>query len=481
MLVSSVCGSSGKNAPARDLILFLCLFSVLVKSQVTENSAQLPGTDSTTKSLLDGSEFKATELTLNEPSHIMADLTDVTFTSEQTTHYTTATESAWHQSDNGNSVTKNSENNFETSPNSIRCGKELCSPDIFRQLKGPQGEKGRMGPPGIPGEMGQCPIPTCSQPQILYEKGRVGLKGYCVASCPASDPGPMGLQGEKGDPGSDNVINSQDLRKEVERIIDSAIVQVSARNWTNNHKELKDRKIRIRRRRSLVPQFGEPELGVNSQRKALGLLILNDVNELKTRGDNLPLGAIVATYLYESFRHTGNPPPMGMFVKTDTTTNRWNRVPVTFEKEVTYATPPSEAVESNLPSSQLQLVLAFYPYPVNGAEFLGWYGADTLCRETAERRLGVPGFRTFLSDRNLPIEQILPWRLIRVPVINLAGSLLFRELKDFLYGMTPHSREPLYDLNGTPYTSGLKRSVIYGLSCDNHLNGITEMPIVSQL
>ncbi|TPP63771.1 hypothetical protein FGIG_07658 [Fasciola gigantica] len=140
-------------------------------------------------------------------------------------------------------------------------------------------------------------------------------------------------------------------------------------------------------------------------RKHLGVILLDTLAELMTRGKHLPLGAVVVSYLEQT---TTEHRPMGMFVKTGMEDNRWSRVPVTFEKEITYGIPP--------------MILAYHPVSVAGGSFLGWYGADAMCREMAEQRLGITGFRVFLADQNLPLERVIPWPMFKVPVINLAVS-----------------------------------------------------------
>ncbi|TGZ71117.1 hypothetical protein CRM22_002813 [Opisthorchis felineus] len=171
---------------------------------------------------------------------------------------------------------------------------------------------------------------------------------------------------------------------------------------------------------------------------SLQVIIVDSIAELDTRGAHLDMGTVVASYL----NGTELPPhvvrPMGMFMKTNILKNQWKRLSLNLDQEVVYGNP--------------KLILAFYPYAVRGGEFLGWYGADALCREYGEHRLGITGFRVFLSDQNLPLEQILPWRLLRVPIVNLAGATLFRNLKEFLYGLPPYANEPIYDLNGIPNT-----------------------------
>lgn len=74
------------------------------------------------------------------------------------------------------------------------------------------------------------------------------------------------------------------------------------------------------------------------------------------------------------------------------------------------------------PSFVYQMILAYHPVAVSGGSFLGWYGADAMCREMAEQRLGMEGFRVFLADQDLPLERVIPWPMMNVPVINLAVS-----------------------------------------------------------
>ncbi|TGZ71118.1 hypothetical protein CRM22_002813 [Opisthorchis felineus] len=193
---------------------------------------------------------------------------------------------------------------------------------------------------------------------------------------------------------------------------------------------------------------------------SLQVIIVDSIAELDTRGAHLDMGTVVASYL----NGTELPPhvvrPMGMFMKTNILKNQWKRLSLNLDQEVVYGNPKRrrlssldhQSLELNLPAARLRLILAFYPYAVRGGEFLGWYGADALCREYGEHRLGITGFRVFLSDQNLPLEQILPWRLLRVPIVNLAGATLFRNLKEFLYGLPPYANEPIYDLNGIPNT-----------------------------
>ncbi|OON17513.1 hypothetical protein X801_06648 [Opisthorchis viverrini] len=188
------------------------------------------------------------------------------------------------------------------------------------------------------------------------------------------------------------------------------------------------------------------------------------------------MGTFMASYL----NGTELPPhvirPMGMFMKTNILRNQWKRLSLSLDQEVVYGNPKRRrlssldhhSLELNLPSARLRLILAFYPYAVRGGEFLGWYGADALCREYGEHRLGITGFRVFLSDQNLPLEQILPWRLLRVPIVNLAGATLFRNLKEFLYGLPPYANEPIYDLDGMPNTEETDQKLFWFGFGDNY-------------
>ncbi|KAA3680137.1 uncharacterized protein DEA37_0013792 [Paragonimus westermani] len=282
--------------------------------------------------------------------------------------------------------------------------------------------------------------------------GVQGLPGDCIPKCP-SQAGPKGPKGERGDPGDGQLKLSVVLLKTVAESMDR---NLTLSDTVNLLKQIRLKRFirrkrgaikighrtnwRVQRRREQLKRKTLTTLNLPnedsahrnaSKQRILGVIILKSLDELKTRGLRMPVGAIIASYLENTVQpSTDVLPAMGLFVKTEHHTNQWNRVPVIFEKEITIGIPPDISrtherhtfPESHIPSSQLQLVLAFYPYAVNGGEFFGWYGADTLCREAAEQRLGISGFRVFLADQNLPLERILPWRLSRIPVINLAVS-----------------------------------------------------------
>ncbi|CAL8108811.1 unnamed protein product [Calicophoron daubneyi] len=336
------------------------------------------------------------------------------------------------------------------------------------RFKGSRGEKGPMGPQGSTGPVGHCQPSVCKGSGILINQGKPGKAGpvdRCGESCAAfpAPMGPRGPKGSKGERGTDYSVTWEE-----------AFLLVNHTLGNMNPSQLRIEKVeenrsphtsRVRRVRREANQYDPPANGTKpdapsstvEKMSALGVIILNKVGELKTIGNQMPVGSIVVTYLQDFVEHNVDLPPMGMFVKTQLEDNHWNRVPVDFQKEISYGVPSDMApvlkpsVEELITaSSKIRMVLSYYPIPVSGGSFLGWYGADRICRETGEERLGMRGFRVFLSDKHLPLERILSWRYGRIPIINLAGRVLFRSLRDLLYGMPPFSDTPIYDLNGMP-------------------------------
>ncbi|KAF5405516.1 hypothetical protein PHET_00849 [Paragonimus heterotremus] len=301
-----------------------------------------------------------------------------------------------------------------------------------------EGLKGRSGPKG------SVPIVECAMPEFV--SGVQGPPGDCIPTCP-SQAGPKGPKGERGDPGDGELKLSVGLLKTVVESIDRNLQIRSNRFIRRKRGTIKIRQHtnwRIQRRKQELKRKTLTTLNLLNQdptrsnipkQRILGVIILRNLEELKTRGFRMPVGAIIASYLENTVHNSTNGlRAMGLFVKTEHHNNQWNRIPVTFEKEITIGIPP--------------LVLAFYPYAVNGGEFFGWYGADALCREAAEQRLGISGFRVFLADQNLPLERILPWRLSRIPVINLAVRLSYKNCSGLeLVESTPVITGPLTERN----------------------------------
>ncbi|TGZ74686.1 hypothetical protein CRM22_000796, partial [Opisthorchis felineus] len=359
----------------------------------------------------------------------------------------------------------------EVSQLNSTCLMEVLGCETVQALMGPKGDIGLPGLRGPQGIQGHCPTPLCSNPMVIYEPGPPGPPGGCEP-CSVSFRGPPGDRGKKGDQGEPgtleigevrNIVSStvkqwwtKMLMEKTESTRKAGTVSRKLRSFINTLERGKflrrkkstgrlhlaaNRRQRLRFKRIDVGAIRPKQSTFSDtpgQRKLLPVIIVDSIAELETRGAHLDMGTVVASYL----NGTELPPhvvrPMGMFMKTNILKNQWKRLSLNLDQEVVYGNP--------------KLILAFYPYAVRGGEFLGWYGADALCREYGEHRLGITGFRVFLSDQNLPLEQILPWRLLRVPIVNLAGATLFRNLKEFLYGLPPYANEPIYDLNGIPNT-----------------------------
>ncbi|KAH8856772.1 C type lectin fold [Schistosoma japonicum] len=213
------------------------------------------------------------------------------------------------------------------------------------------------------------------------------------------------------------------------------------------------------------------------KRKILGVKIIHDINEFKSVGPNLPIGALVVSdydpasfsnqeqsfqrYSYKNFQ-MNQLNSLGLFMKIENIHNTWRRIQVKFEHEVTFG-PPRPNVEiynsspSNEPSVTLsssrykeKMVFAFHPTPLTGGSFSGWYGANMKCHETALHRLGIPGFKVLLVDKNYPIERLVKWQHQNIPIINLGSQTVFSKWRDFFYGIRSNTNVPLYDLNGMP-------------------------------
>ncbi|CAH8631655.1 unnamed protein product [Heterobilharzia americana] len=216
------------------------------------------------------------------------------------------------------------------------------------------------------------------------------------------------------------------------------------------------------------------------KQKILGVKIIHNINELKTIGSILPVGALVISeisnyhsqsiwgkeYYSYQFRSKMNYQmnqmnSLGLFMKTENISNIWIEMPVKFGHEVTFGIPkPSEEIYESFLSKtpslfdtsryEEKILFAFHPIPATGGSLSGWNAADKNCHETAIYRLGIPGFKAFLVDKNFSVERLIKWQYQHIPIINLDNQVILPKWRDFLYGVRSNTNAPLYDLNGMP-------------------------------